>query len=62
LIQDTLATLPPETHRDFRSIVDEMIQRKQTYFPNIKRLILDFQFTRTPAGPHLSVMSTPESP
>ena len=43
---------------DFRQVVYEMIERKQRWFAQIKRLILKYHLTVTENGPHLSVIST----
>jgi hypothetical protein len=51
-------TLPQEARADMRSILGEMITRKETHFAGIERTIIDYQLTMTPNGPHLSVMST----
>ena len=39
---------------DFRQVVYEMIDRKQRWFAQIKRLILKYHLTVTENGPHLS--------
>jgi hypothetical protein len=43
---------------EFREIVYEMIERKETWFAQIKRMVLGFDLTMTERGPHLSVIST----
>ena len=43
---------------NFRQVVYEMIERKQRWFAQIKRLILKYHLTVTENGPHLSVIST----
>jgi hypothetical protein len=57
-IEDMVKAVPPEVREAMRSIVDEMVRRKETYFASNKRLILSYDLTLTPAGPHLSVVST----
>jgi len=43
---------------NFRQVVYEIIERKQRWFAQIKRLILKYHLTVTENGPHLSVIST----
>jgi len=57
-LQEMMATIPPEARQAMRALVDEMIRRKETYFAGNTRVIVDYQVTMTPNGPHLSVMST----
>lgn len=57
-LQDMVQEVPPEVRQDMRSIVDEMIRRKETHFAGNKRAIIGYQITMTPSGPHLSVIST----
>jgi hypothetical protein len=57
-IRDMMQAVPPEARVEFRTILDAMIQRKISHFAGNKRVILSFEVTRTPKGPHVSVMST----
>ena len=57
-LQDMVQALPAEVRADMRSIVEEMIRRKETHFAANKRAIIDYQLTMTPSGPHLSVISS----
>ena len=50
--------VPPEVCPDMRSIVDEMIRRKETHFADNKRAITDYQLTMTPSGSHVAVISS----
>src|SRR3954465_15468565 len=50
-IQRMVATVPPEVRQDMRSIVDEMIQRKEAYFADERRNIISYELTMTPSGP-----------
>jgi hypothetical protein len=43
---------------DFREIIDEMVERKETYFADCRRWILGHELIMTRTGPHLSVVST----
>jgi len=61
LIESTLEALPPEVRPDARAIIEEMIRRKETFFANNHRMIVDYELTMGPAGPHLSVISTFEN-
>ena len=58
LVQSVLAKLPPEVQEDFLHIVVELIERKQRFFANNTRLIIDYKLTMTPGGPQLLVAST----
>jgi hypothetical protein len=61
-IDDMVQQVPPDVRSDMRAILDEMIQRKETHFGGIKRAIISYELGMTPAGPHLSVMSSMEPP
>jgi hypothetical protein len=56
--QEMVQAVPPEVRQDMRSIVEEMIHRKETYFAANKRAIVNYEIAMTPAGPHLSVISS----
>ena len=60
-IDDLLTSLPPETHADARSIVRDLMRRKQKHFGKIRRAIIDFEVIDTRDGFHLTVASTPEN-
>jgi hypothetical protein len=60
-IQDMVKAVPPELRPEMRAIVEEMIQRKLSYFAGNRRMIVDCQVTMTPTGPHVVVMSTPHT-
>jgi hypothetical protein len=49
-----------DTHiiQDIREILDEMVARKLEFFPDVKRLIVEFQLQETRNKFHLSVAST----
>ncbi len=51
-------TLPEEVQEDFYAIVREMIERKNRYFAQYQRQILDYQLTETEDQYHVSVIST----
>jgi hypothetical protein len=58
-LQQFSADLPEEMQEDFMVLVDDMIRRKETYFANHNRIILDYELTDQGGGDyHLSVMST----
>lgn len=48
--------------QDMRDTVDELIERKQTFFAENKRYIMDFQLQDTGNQFHLSVASTLSNP
>jgi hypothetical protein len=57
-ILDMVNTVPPDARRPMLAIIAEMMQRKLQHFAGNKRMILNFEVTSTPSGPHVSVMST----
>ncbi len=58
LLQGALDALPPGARQDGRTLLEELIRRKEAHFADNHRLVLDYQLTMRPAGPHLSVIST----
>ncbi len=63
-LRDMLKTIAPNADRqaqeDFDAIVREMIVRKERYFANNRRIILNYRATETPTGMTLVVASSPE--
>lgn len=57
-IEKMVQAVPPEVRPDMRAVVQELTQRKETYFAENRRMIVDFQFTMQPTGPYLNVVST----
>jgi len=57
-LREMMQTVPPDVRSDMRVILAEMILRKELLFASNKRMIVSFDVTMTPAGPHLSVVST----
>jgi hypothetical protein len=57
-IDQIISRVARDGAKEFRECVYEMIERKQTWFAQIKRLVLGFDLTMTERGPHLSVIST----
>ena len=62
LIQSTVATLPPDIRAEARVHLNMLIHRKESFFHNNKRLMLDYKLTMTPSGPYIQVMSTLDMP
>ncbi len=62
LIEGTLAALPREMRVEGRHWLDVLIKRKEAFFADNKRLMLDYELTMTPSGPHIMVMSTLDMP
>jgi hypothetical protein len=58
LIRSTMATLPPDAQEDFLTIIVALVERKQRFFADNTRLIINYQLTMNPDGPHLLVAST----
>jgi len=59
-IKEFVKLMPWSTRSDAKAIIREMIARKDEFFPDNNRRILDYQITMTKGGPHLSVVSTLE--
>ena len=60
-LDELLATLPEEAREDGREIIRELMARKQRFFSQHRRMIIDFELTGTAEDWHLSVMSTAHS-
>ena len=57
-IESMAQAVPADARQDMRTIIEEMIQRKEAHFASHKRMIVDYQITMTPSGPNLAVIST----
>jgi hypothetical protein len=53
-----LATAGEEWKKDLQNILAMLIERKQRYFANNRRYILDYHLSETKKGYHLAVIST----
>jgi hypothetical protein len=49
---------PADTVADLLAVIGSMVERKEQYFAENRRLILAHRWTVTARGPHLSVVST----
>jgi hypothetical protein len=58
LIEKGFKKLNAEDKKLTRSLIQSMIDRKNSHFPGIKRAILSFELTDTGDGFHLNVAST----
>jgi hypothetical protein len=56
-INGSMQAIPSNLRADFKAIVREMIERKQIYFAQYTRPILDYELVDTRQGYHLSVVS-----
>ena len=56
-LQQVSQALPAEVVEDFYAIVREMIERKNKYYAQYKRHILDYTLTETEDNYHVSVIS-----
>jgi hypothetical protein len=59
-IEEMLEAVPEEVRADGRAIIDELIERKDRYFSEYRRMIIDYEVTDTGVGYHLVVFSTPD--
>ncbi|MCT7968404.1 hypothetical protein NG799_19020 [Laspinema sp. D1] len=62
LIQESMEGADPWIKQDMRKMIDELIARKQKFFTQHKRYVIDFQLEDTGSGFHLSVASTLSNP
>ena len=65
LLGDLLAAFPEDTEirKNARVLINEMIERKLTHFPECRRLIISFELHDEPGSkPRLDVLSTLEVP
>ena len=58
MVNALLANLQMPDDKDFRSIIEMMIERKMKHFAEIRRLIVNFELTDLGQRTHLSVAST----
>lgn len=58
MIKDTLGYKDPLAVKDMKEIVEELIERKQMLFPDIQRVIIDFELQRSGSSYHLAVSYT----
>jgi hypothetical protein len=58
VVRDLLSKVPVEARATLAAMLAQMVQRKEAVFGNNRRMILSYDLTFTPAGPHLSVAST----
>src|SRR5262249_192384 len=58
LLRDALDKTPPEQREIMEPLVRMFIQRKLQFFADNKRMILDYQLSMTPTGPHVQVISS----
>jgi hypothetical protein len=58
-VQSALAKLPPDDREECQSMIAELVERKQQFFAQNRRLIIDYELSPLPDGqPYLSVIST----
>ncbi|MEM9927467.1 MAG: hypothetical protein AAF915_27645 [Cyanobacteria bacterium P01_D01_bin.50] len=58
MTSELFANAPAEVENDMRSIINELITRKNKYFSSIKRFIFDYTARDTGKDYHLSVVSS----
>jgi hypothetical protein len=62
VVRDMLNKMPVEARLDLAAVLAPMVQRREAVFGDNRRMILSYDLTFTPSGPHLLVTSTmPES-
>ena len=57
-IEEVLEALPEEVRADGRTVISELIERKERYFSEYKRMIIDYEVADTGKDYHLVVIST----
>lgn len=55
-----LKVVPPEGRPALAEVLAHLIRRKQEYYAHVDRMIVSFDLSKTPEGPHLTVMSSLE--
>jgi len=58
MLEAIINVTPPSAKADLKSILEQMMKRRQKHFSQNRRMVLEYQLTRTPQGPHLAVVST----
>lgn len=56
-LEEVATALPEEVRADFYAIVEEMIERKNKYFAEYDRLIMDYELVDRGNNYHITVMS-----
>jgi hypothetical protein len=59
-IEEVLEAVPEQVRADGRAIINELIERKDRYFSEYRRMIMDYEVTDTGDSYHLVVLSTPD--
>ena len=57
-LDELVLTLPEDVREDGRQIIEELMVRKERFFSQHRRMIIDFEVADTGRQWHLSVMST----
>jgi hypothetical protein len=57
-LEKVLEAFPEEVRADGRAIISELIERKERYFSEYRRMIIDYEVTDTGEDYHLIVIST----
>ena len=57
-LDELLGTLPENVRDDGRQVIEELMVRKERFFSQHRRMILDVEVEDTKSKRHLSVMST----
>jgi hypothetical protein len=57
-LHELRTTLPAEARTDFLALIEEMMTRKEQYFAQHTRYILNYELTERRASYHLNVLST----
>lgn len=58
-LDELIVTLPEDAREDSRQIIEELMVRKEKFFSQHRRMIIDFELADSGEQWHLSVMSTP---
>ncbi len=62
MLQELALKVPPDFRRELRAHVEDLMRRKLEHFAGNTKVILDYQVTMTPDGPHVQVISTLSEP
>lgn len=58
LVDSVIDQAMPDDAEDAKLVIEELVQRKERYFSDNKRMILSYDLTITKEGSHLSVASS----
>ncbi len=58
LVQGIYESTPEDSREDLMQVLAELVARRIEHYSHIKRLIISYDWTPTPTGGHINVLST----